>query len=85
MNKILIRLEIIDKRLGVIEDRLQRNTHISREVLTYTKRIQAYIKSAMVTLHSSFKMIVNGILNLREEHSEFAGNVLNNDLDTDFL
>jgi hypothetical protein len=53
----------------------------TQESLTYIKRIQPYINKAMKTLHDAFRMVANGILNLREETSEFAGTVIDSELD----
>jgi hypothetical protein len=46
------------------------------ECITYVKRIQPYVDKAMKALHKSFTMLCTGILNLREETSEFAGTIL---------
>ena len=55
------------------------------ECLTYIKRIQPFVDRAMRALHSAFQMVANGILNLREEQSEFAGSVIDETLDVKFV
>jgi hypothetical protein len=49
------------------------------ECVTYIKRIQPYIDNAMGALHKSFKMLCTGILNLREEQSEYAGTIIHDE------
>ena len=56
-----------------------------QETLTYVKRLQPYIHSAMNALHTAFKMTSNGILNLREELSEEVGSLLNETSDCKFI
>jgi prophage DNA circulation protein len=52
------------------------------ETLTYVRRVQPFISKAMGALHQAFKMLSNGILNLREETSEAVGTIIH---DSDLL
>ena len=78
-------LDVINKRLMSIEESVRLNTHSAGQTLTHTRRIQPFIDKAMKTLHKAFEMVANGILNLREETSEFAGTVLETSLDIQHL
>ena len=73
---ILKLLDVFNARFVGFERTVRINTSRVQETLTYVKRLQPYIKQAMGALHNAFKMVCNGILNLREEQSEFAGNCL---------
>ena len=78
-------LEVLNRRLMGIEESVRLNTHASTQTLTHTKRIQPYVDKAMRALHSAFQMVANGILNLREETSEFAGSIIDTDYDTNYV
>ena len=77
-------LNILNRRLMTIEESIRLNTHASTQTLTHTKRIKPYVNKAMSALHKAFNMVANGILNLREETSEFAGTIIDMECDTDF-
>ena len=78
-------LDTINTHLAALDRTVTHSRHIVTETLVYVKRIQPYIDKAMKALEKAFRMIVNGILNLREEQSEFAGNALEESLDTRFV
>lgn len=77
-------LDTFNRRLMSIEQSLKLNTHATTETSTHTKRILPYVTRAMTALHKAFQMVANGILNLREETSEFAGNIIESSHDTDY-
>jgi hypothetical protein len=74
-------IESFNKRMLGFESTFAQMRRFTQESLTYIKRIQPYINKAMKTLHDAFRMVANGILNLREETSEFAGTVIDSELD----
>ena len=78
-------LEVLNRRLMGIEESVRLNTNASTQTLTHTKRIQPYVEKAMHALHSAFHMVANGILNLREETSEFAGSLIDTEYDTNYV
>ena len=77
-------LDVLNRRLMAMEESIRLNTHASTQTLTHTKRIKPYVDKAMSALHRAFNMVANGILNLREETSEFAGTIIDMECDTDF-
>jgi len=84
-KKMQEQLETINRRLCSIEESTRLNTNAATQTLTYTKRLQPYIEKAMRALHHAFQMVANGILNLREETSEFAGSFVDTEYDTDYI
>ena len=76
LDLILETLQVFNRRFAGFERTVRASEHRVQETLTYVKRLQPYIKQAMGALHNAFKMVCNGILNLREEQSEFAGSCL---------
>ena len=78
-------LETINRRLLGIEESIRLNTNSAQQTLTHTRRIKPYVEKAMSTLHRAFQMVANGILNLREETSEFAGSVIDSENDRNYL
>ena len=55
------------------------------ETLTYVRRVQPFISKAMGALHQAFRMLSNGILNLREETSEAIGSLIDESSDCKFI
>ena len=76
LDIILETLQVFNRRFVGFERTVRTNERQVQETLTYVKRLQPYIEKAMSALHNAFRMVCNGILNLREEQSEFAGNCL---------
>jgi hypothetical protein len=76
LNILLEENEILHLRVCSLEKNVIQTRNISQELLTLIRRLSGLVDSAMKTLHKAFKMTLNGILNLREEQSEFAGTVL---------
>ena len=74
-------LETTNRIIAGLQTSVRLNTSASTQTLTYVKRIQPYIEKAMSALHKAFHMVVNGILNLREEKSEFAGSIIDTEYD----
>ena len=66
-------ISVVNRRMMGFEQTFGLMRRYTQETLTYVKRLQPYIEKAMKTLHVAFRMVANGILNLREEQSEFAG------------
>ena len=52
-----------------------------QDTLTHVRRINPFVRKAMETLHTAFKMLSNGIFNLREEQSELSGVLVDNSID----
>ena len=77
-------LDVLNRRLMAMEESIRLNTYASTQTLTHTKRIKPYVDKAMSALHRAFNMVTNGILNLREETSEFAGTILDTSCDTNY-
>ena len=75
------RLDVINRRLMTMEDSIRRTNTNTQNSLVHIKRLRPYIEQAMGVLHQAFKMVCNGILNQREEISEFAGNVVDTEYD----
>ena len=78
-------IDALKRHMVTLQESVRLNTSAASQALTYIKRIQPYIEKAMLALHKAFHMVANGILNLREEQSEFAGNAINMDLDTRYV
>ena len=76
LNIIIEGNEILNRRLTSLEPNVIKSRNVSQELLTLIRRLSDLVDKAMKTLHKAFKMTLNGILNLREEQSEFAGTVL---------
>lgn len=74
-------IESFNRRMHSFETTFHQMRRFTQESLTYIKRIQPFINKAMKTLHDAFRMVANGILNLREEQSEFAGSIIDTELD----
>ena len=75
------KISVVNHRMLGFEQTFGLMRRYTQETLTYVKRIQPYIEKAMKTLHEAFRLVANGIWNLREETSEFAGNVISSELD----
>ena len=74
-------VQSFNRRMMGFEQKFGLIHRFTQETLTYVKRIQPYIEKAMKTLHEAFRLVANGIWNLRDEQSEFAGNIINSELD----
>jgi hypothetical protein len=74
-------ISVVNRRMMGFEQTVGLMRRYTQETLTYVKRIQPYIEKAMKTLHEAFRLVANGIWNLREETSEFAGNIISSNLD----
>ena len=74
-------LAVVNRRMMGFEQTFGLVKRYTQETVTYVKRIQPVIEKAMKTLQESFHLVCNGIWNLREETSEFAGNCINEKLD----
>ena len=70
------KLDVFNRRFVAFERSVTINSRHIQETKTLVNRIKPYIEKAMAALHQAFKMVCNGILNQREEISEFAGTVL---------
>ena len=70
-QKTAERLDVINRRLMTMEDSIRRTNTATQNALVHIKRLKPYITLAMSTLHEAFKMVCNGILNLREEAETF--------------
>ena len=77
-------IEVLNRRFMCVEESIRLNTNSATQTLTYTKRVLPYIDGAMRALHEAFRMLANGILNLREETSDFAGLIIDTNQDPDF-
>ena len=78
-------IEAINRRFVKFESSFTFMHQKTGECLTYIKRLKPFIMQAMQTLHKAFKMVGNGILNLREEQSSFAGNIIDSEHDVRFV
>lgn len=74
------RLDTINKRLMAIEGSVNLCRHKTSETYIVVKRLGAYIVNVMTAIQNSFKMLCTGILKLREENSEFAGTIIDDDM-----
>ena len=78
-------IDALNRHMMSLQESVRLNTNAATQTLTYIKRIQPYIEKAMMALHTAFRMVGNGIFNLREEQSEFAGNAIDMQLDTRYV
>ena len=82
-ENINVKLQGIAQRLTVLERDVGVSYRKIQDVHTFMRRLPPYIKSAMKTLHEAFLRVTTGIMNLREETSEFAGTILYDNLEHD--
>ena len=73
-------IDALKRHLVSINDSLRINTHNTQENATLVRRLGPRLEKAKQALHQAFHMICSGILNQREEISEFAGNIINEEL-----
>ena len=78
-------IQALKRHLVDINQSLTINTRKTQENATLVRRLGPFLEKAMRALEQAFKMICNGILNQREEISEFAGTFLDNDLTVKYV
>ena len=84
-TEIKKQLEVFNERFVAFERSVTVNSRHVQETKTLVRRIKPYIEKAMTTLHQAFKLVCNGILNQREELSEYAGTVINTNYDREYM
>ena len=78
-------IQALKRHLVGFNQSLTINTRNTQENATLVRRIAPLLEKSMKVIQQSFYMICNGILNQREELSEFAGNIIEESLDVKYV